>query len=612
MVNWYTEKRAVENCLYGKISNQAAFRTCSEISEDTRKDFEFGLGSLSSFSYENPVGTLGKIQNSFLFMGFLQNKIHLASLKVLTQIRSFFKCQNLSCPVHKSGSWAICQWLYPSSASLYITQLLTSPGKTDSDLSTSLLSRPPSLLTLGVQSERCLCRHCPLAGHSLLTLRKTTQSRKLTLMVGEGFLNLEPGYKIRIMYVERFPFPQVLHRAFSFRSGSWIFQSSISIFSTHQPHFSSSLFEVVYGLFLRVFSFMFISVAVPWSMESNLRGLYLQGDAPTASPYYPPNFNRSPFRPLSVSHSANFPILAVAILGIIATAFLLICYYIFVIKCCLNWYRYDFLRRISGRRGPRHGDPLVIYATTIESRGLDESVIRSIPIFRFKKGEEDGKEKNFSECAVCLNEFQEDERLRLLPSCSHAFHIDCIDTWLQNNANCPLCRSSISNVRPFDQGMVDIPFQDPHQFSNHFVIEVSEDGTDQAPRSQDLSGAVSIEMSIQSGGSRHNPSPWKLEQEMPSKKQRRFHHLSSMGDECIDVTGEDDQFSVQPIRRSFSMDSSADRQLYLSVQEVLRQNPRIQETGSSGEGSNRSRRYFFSFGHGRGSRSAVLPIEFEP
>ncbi|XP_068645843.1 RING-H2 finger protein ATL16-like [Aristolochia californica] len=359
---------------------------------------------------------------------------------------------------------------------------------------------------------------------------------------------------------------------------------------------------------------MFLSVAVPLAMDSNPGGLhYLRGNDPTPSPYYPPNFYKSPFRHPSLSHSANFPVLAVAILGIIATSFLLICYYIFVIKCCLNWHTYDFLRRISSRRrGPRHGDPLIIYATTIESRGLDESVIQSIPIFQFKKGVEDGKEKNLSECAVCLNEFQEEERLRLLPDCSHAFHIDCIDTWLQSNANCPLCRSSISNVRPFDQGMADTPYQDPHQFSNHFVIEVSEDGTNQIPRSQDLNGAVSIELSIQSGSARHSPSPWKLEERLASKKQRRFHHVSSMGDECLDVREKDDQFSVQPIRRSFSMDSSADRQLYLSVQEVLRQNPRIQEAGSSDEGSSRSRRYFFSFGHGRGSRSAVLPIEFEP
>ncbi|CAL1395531.1 unnamed protein product [Linum trigynum] len=46
-------------------------------------------------------------------------------------------------------------------------------------------------------------------------------------------------------------------------------------------------------------------------------------------------------------------------------------------------------------------------------------------------------------CSVCLSEFEEGESLRLLPKCSHAFHIPCIDTWLRSHKNCPLCRAPI-------------------------------------------------------------------------------------------------------------------------------------------------------------------------
>ncbi|KAL9254643.1 RING-H2 finger protein ATL46-like protein [Drosera capensis] len=47
------------------------------------------------------------------------------------------------------------------------------------------------------------------------------------------------------------------------------------------------------------------------------------------------------------------------------------------------------------------------------------------------------------DCAVCLCEFSEQDKLRLLPLCSHAFHIDCIDTWLLSNSTCPLCRGAL-------------------------------------------------------------------------------------------------------------------------------------------------------------------------
>lgn len=47
------------------------------------------------------------------------------------------------------------------------------------------------------------------------------------------------------------------------------------------------------------------------------------------------------------------------------------------------------------------------------------------------------------DCAVCLSKFQAQDQLRLLPLCCHAFHTECIDTWLNANQSCPLCRSTV-------------------------------------------------------------------------------------------------------------------------------------------------------------------------
>ncbi|GMJ01968.1 hypothetical protein HRI_003866000 [Hibiscus trionum] len=298
------------------------------------------------------------------------------------------------------------------------------------------------------------------------------------------------------------------------------------------------------------------------------------------------------------SHSSDtsFPIIAIAVIGILATGFLLVSYYVFVIKCCLNWHRIDLPRRFSlSRRRPE--DASTAYFPALEHRGLEESVIRLIPIFQFKKnnGDDYGDGGSLCECAVCLNEFREDEKLRRIPNCRHVFHIDCIDVWLQSNANCPLCRTSISSNTINGNAPSSAP-QDPSSAINgdedYVVIEL--DNNNNHNNTSSMS---------------NGPSPVK-------KEARKLQKGTSMGDEWIDSRDKSEEFAaIQPIRRSISMDSSADQQLYLAVQEAIRQKRQVNEV-SPIEGCSSSsrvvRRSFFSFGHGRGSKTAVLPLHLEP
>jgi len=46
-------------------------------------------------------------------------------------------------------------------------------------------------------------------------------------------------------------------------------------------------------------------------------------------------------------------------------------------------------------------------------------------------------------CSICLQVFNENEILLRLP-CQHKFHNNCINTWLNNNQSCPLCRATLS------------------------------------------------------------------------------------------------------------------------------------------------------------------------
>ncbi|GAB4838262.1 hypothetical protein Ancab_027791 [Ancistrocladus abbreviatus] len=79
-------------------------------------------------------------------------------------------------------------------------------------------------------------------------------------------------------------------------------------------------------------------------------------------------------------------------------------------------------------------------ATPVSARknsGIDRTVVELLPVFRF--GSLTGQKEGL-ECAVCLNRFEHSEVLRLLPKCKHAFHVECVDTWLDAHSTCPLCR----------------------------------------------------------------------------------------------------------------------------------------------------------------------------
>ncbi|CAK9149028.1 unnamed protein product [Ilex paraguariensis] len=130
----------------------------------------------------------------------------------------------------------------------------------------------------------------------------------------------------------------------------------------------------------------------------------------------------------------------IIIVTLLASLFLMVSYYVIIMKHCRGWNPFrrpepdeEFL---DENRGPAIEHP-IWYITTV---GLQPSVINSITVFKYKKGDSlvEG-----TDCSVCLNEFQDDETLRLLPKCNHAFHIPCIDTWLRSHTNCPLCRAGI-------------------------------------------------------------------------------------------------------------------------------------------------------------------------
>lgn len=87
------------------------------------------------------------------------------------------------------------------------------------------------------------------------------------------------------------------------------------------------------------------------------------------------------------------------------------------------------------------------------ARGLDATAIDALPTLAYSEVKDLHIGKGALECAVCLNEFEDDETLRLLPKCDHVFHLECIDMWLASHTTCPVCRADLAaeTVEPVDE-----------------------------------------------------------------------------------------------------------------------------------------------------------------
>ncbi|XP_061349142.1 RING-H2 finger protein ATL2-like [Gastrolobium bilobum] len=143
-----------------------------------------------------------------------------------------------------------------------------------------------------------------------------------------------------------------------------------------------------------------------------------------------------------------------ALSGKIMLIAIVILFIVIIIMLCLHvyirWYlvrarRRQLLNRprLSHSHSRRRGPQFVFFVNPatlmLTSRGLDASVISSLPVFAFSTK----THTEAVECAVCLSEFKDGETGRVLPRCNHSFHIDCIDMWFQSHSTCPLCRAPV-------------------------------------------------------------------------------------------------------------------------------------------------------------------------
>lgn len=80
-----------------------------------------------------------------------------------------------------------------------------------------------------------------------------------------------------------------------------------------------------------------------------------------------------------------------------------------------------------------------------QSPGLDPAIIKGLPIILHQTSTSDNiwATSEQAECCICLGLFEDGEKVKVLPQCSHCYHPECVDKWLCAHSSCPLCRASL-------------------------------------------------------------------------------------------------------------------------------------------------------------------------
>ncbi|KAK4264794.1 hypothetical protein QN277_025924 [Acacia crassicarpa] len=146
----------------------------------------------------------------------------------------------------------------------------------------------------------------------------------------------------------------------------------------------------------------------------------------------PPSSSNNPSTESLFLGDGNFDANVIMVLSVLLCALFCSLGLNSIIRCAL---RCSNIIVLSNNNGSSLNLPA---AALVANTGVKKKALKTFPTVTYSS------ELNLpgldTECVICLSEFKNGHRLRILPKCNHGFHVHCIDKWLRSHSSCPKCR----------------------------------------------------------------------------------------------------------------------------------------------------------------------------
>lgn len=171
----------------------------------------------------------------------------------------------------------------------------------------------------------------------------------------------------------------------------------------------------------------------PKSMKPDIRRLLIEDDATT---FTTGNQQDNIYPTRTFNPSPGFD----SSMAVVLLVLLFALFFMGFFSVCIRRFDHENEAAVAGAQLSRPSRRQTIGGTRSSLRTphcADPAIVQALPVFAYE-----GSVKGPLDCAICLSEFEEKERVKIIPRCGHVYHPECIDHWLSSHDSCPLCRST--------------------------------------------------------------------------------------------------------------------------------------------------------------------------